>query len=209
MSQITSGRTMYSRVVKDDDYGIKREMLCELSFAVGENENPDEIIAHVAQKCVEIVHEKLRLRSAAPAAPSVPAATQTTDGAPSLKSPGAAAGATAPSKEDAAAKLNAAEATKKATRAPKVEKPAEAPAKEADDDLNDLLGLNEKPAEPARKISDLEMTQAIQKKNAAIKNPKAITALKEKFVGPQPAQLRDLPAEKREQFLTELEALTA
>lgn len=205
MAQITGGKFHYLRVVKDDDFGIKREFAAELTFGVGENESPDEIIGFVAQKVVDIAHEKLRIRTG-----SAAAEVQARPGSPSPASPPPAADPVSPKVNDkeklaAAAGLTvAAPAPVKPKKAPKIAPVAEAAVE--DDDLSELFGETE-PAKPARVVTDKEVIDAVNKKNSVLKDPPKLVALKEKYVGKLPKQLRDIPAERREEFLKELEEL--
>jgi hypothetical protein len=204
MAQITSGKFLYGRVVKDDDYGIKREFIAELSFGIGENESPDEIMGYVAQKVVDIAHAKLRLPAAAPTGAAVE--VQARPGSPPPAPPPAAAPAPVNDKERLAAQVVAAAtpAVVKPKRAPKLVEPA---PEAAPDDLSALFG-DEPAKEIVKPITDKELNDAVQHKNATLKNPPKIVALKEKFAGPLPKALRDIPQEKRAQFLTELAALS-
>lgn len=203
MAQVTGGKFHYLRVVKDDEFGIKREFAAELSFSVGENESPDEISAFVAQKVVDITHEKLRIRSAAQAGATA-AEVQAKPGSPPLAPPPAVAPAPTNDKERLAAEAGLTvipAELKKPKKAPKIET-APAPA---EDDLSALFGDEKAATKP---ITDKELNDAVQAKNATLKNPSKIVALKEKFAGPLPKALRDIPQEKRATFLTELSALS-
>jgi hypothetical protein len=206
MAQITNGKFHYLRVIKDDDFGIKREFAAELSFAVGENESPDEIMGFVAQKVVDIAHEKLRIRSG-----SAAAEVQARPGSPSPASPPPAADPVLPKndKEKLAAAAGLTQAAPpvaapvKPKKAPKI---APAPEAAVEDDLSELFGETE-PAKPARVVTDKEIIDAVNKKNGILKDPPKLVALKEEFVGKLPKQLRDIPAERREEFLKRLEDL--
>jgi hypothetical protein len=203
MAQITGGKFHYLRVVKDDDFGIKREFAAELTFGVGENESPDEIIGFVAQKVVDIAHEKLRIRTG-----SAAAEVQARSGSPSPASPPAAAdpAPTPPKvndKERLAAEAGLTQAAPaKPKKAPKI---APVPVETVDDDLSELFGETE--PKPVRVVTDKEIIDAVNKKNSVLKDPPKLVALKEEFVGKLPKQLRDIPAERREEFLQRLDAL--
>jgi hypothetical protein len=82
------------------------------------------------------------------------------------------------------------------------------PAPAADDDLGDLTG--EAKVEP---ISDLELNNAVAKRNAVIKSGVAIRKLVQTF-NPDPGKLANIvlaqiPQERRADFLKKLEVLTA
>jgi hypothetical protein len=82
------------------------------------------------------------------------------------------------------------------------------PAPAADDDLGDLTG--EAKVEP---ISDLELNNAVAKRNAVIKSGVAIRKLVQTF-NPDPGKLANIvlaqiPQERRADFLKKLEVMTA
>lgn len=72
--------------------------------------------------------------------------------------------------------------------------------KDPADDLGDMLGA-------VKEITDEDLTNAIMQHNAKIKNPTAIRQLIIKFVGKTPCQARDLPKDKRAEFLVDLKKL--
>ncbi len=204
MAQITGGKYTYSRVVKDDDYGIKREFTAELGFTVGEDDPVGDIGIEIAQKVVDIAHEKLRIKGSAPATGPAAAEVQARQGPPPPAPPPAAGPAPINDKErlaQAAGLVPETPAPKPPKKAPKLDKPAPVAA---DDDLSSLFG-DEAPEQP---ITDKALNDAVQAKNAILKNPPKIVALKEKFAGALPKSLRDIPQEKRAVFLMELAALT-
>lgn len=213
MAQVTSGVVEYSRVRKDDDYGIKREAKVSLSFTVDEGEDHLTVLALLGANAVERVHGMIQIR--------VPEGVVSSGAsvAPSAVAPATPSGP----KEAAAAALNAAE-TKPETptkpkRPPKTQQPATpaadailgaetpAPATPApaasDDGLGDLLGAVE-----VKPVTDQELGAFITRRNAVLKKPEAIRALIAKYAGPVPKQARDIPQEKRQDFLKELDALT-
>ena len=65
----------------------------------------------------------------------------------------------------------------------------------------DLLG-----ASTPQPVTDKELMDAVTKKNAEIANPKAIKEIREKFVA-TPKGIRDIPADRRREFLEELAKL--
>lgn len=235
--QITSGLVSYARVVKDDDYGIKREAKVELSFMVGEGSSDADMLAHIDRTkdlAVGKVHDMLRV--AKPATKSEPApAGRPEVGTPLPASPPAGA---APATDAAVKPANdkerlAVEAMMKAAlEAENVEAPVKKRAKKApeavagtgqaistgeerkdpdaaNDGLDELFGGDGKPAAapPTRQITDKDLNEEVQKKNHVLKDSKKIIALKETYVGPMPKQLRDIPQDKREAFLKDLAAL--
>lgn len=213
--QITSGIVMYSRVVKDDDYGIKREAKVELSFMVAEGEEPD--VDRAKDLAVAKVHEMLRVK---PATKSEPAAVPNSAGSPLPAHPGAAA---VPAPANDKAKLAAAAAEKATPKEAPAEKPEKAPAKkkpvpaieqrqistgEERKDPNDMSELFGEEEEKPREITDKELNEEVQKKVAALKSSAQVLALKKTYVGEMPKTVRDIPQDKRAQFLKDMKALT-
>src|ERR1700687_379886 len=139
MAQITGGKLHYTRVVKDDDYGIKREFGAELTFGVGENESPDEIMEYVAQKVVDVTHAKLRIKSATPTGAAA-AEVQARPGSPPPAPPPAAAPALNDKEKLAIEVIVANTPVKAPKKAPKLTEPAGKPAEE---DLSALFGVEE------------------------------------------------------------------
>lgn len=229
--QITSGSVSYLRVVKDDDFGIKREAKVDLSFTVdGDEEVFVAALDAVKDTAVTKVHEMLRVKAQPATKSETAAAGPATAGTPLPATQAPAAGSAPMTDKDKLAAEALAKASKKTeevdvTAAPKkTTKPKKAPAEAVgtgqaistgeerkdpaqEDDLSALFGEDEKPAAPAREVTDKELNEAAQKANARLKDSKKIIALKEKYVGPMPKSLRDIPKEKREEFLKELEAL--
>jgi hypothetical protein len=203
MAQITGGKYSYTRVVKDDDYGIKREFSAELTFNVGEDDPVGDIGVEIAQRVVDITHEKLRIKSATASVPAAASEIVKT-GSPSPVGPSPAAAVPVNDKEKLAAEAvaRATPAPTKPKRAPKAEA---APVPVVEDDLSELFGET---AAPARVITDKDLMEAVTKKNATLKDPPKIVALRIKYVGQLPKQMRDIPQEKREEFLKELDALS-
>lgn len=212
--QITSGVVSYSRVVKDDDYGIKREAKVELSYMLAEGEALD--LDHVKDMAVAKVHEMLRVKPAtksdAPPAASTQAGTPLPAApaaggakAPSDAMPSGTEGAGKPKKANDKDKLAAAAIDKATPKKPVPDiETRQISTGEERDDMSELFGDDEpKP----REITDVEVNAETQKAVARLKSAEKVKALKEKYVGPMPKTVRDVPQAQREQFLKDLKAL--
>lgn len=210
--QITSGIVSYLRVVKDDDFGIKREAKVELSYMLAEGEALD--IDHVKDMAVAKVHEMLRVKPATKS-DAAPAATQAGTPLPAAPAAGAAkapeAKPVAPKKSSDKDKLAAAAIDKVTPKkpVPAIEERQISTGEERkspeDDDMSELFGEDEP---KAREITDVEVNAETQKAVARLKSAEKVKALKEKYVGPMPKTVRDVPQAQREQFLKDLKALT-
>jgi len=203
MQQITSGRVVYGRTVQPAQYESKKAEV-ELTFAVEEGADGavvDAFMRDTAKKAQTLCLEMVGLKPAV--TPSV---------VPLVVAPPAAA-----TKEASAASMNAKETAKKPGR-PKKEAPPVEPdpldlseaqistgnervdPEQADPDGLTLDAGTEQPP------TDTELQEAVQKKNAAIKNPAAIKALRSKYT--DGISINNIPPEKRRDFLKELAALT-
>lgn len=211
--QITSGIVSYLRVVKDDDFGIKREAKVELSYMLAEGEALD--LDHVKDMAVTKVHEMLRVKPATKS-DAAPAATQAGTPLPAAPAAGAAKAPeakapVAPKKSSDKDKLAAAAADKATPKkpVPAIEERQISTGEERkspeDDDMSELFGEDEP---KAREITDVEVNAETQKAVARLKSAEKVKALKEKYVGPMPKTVRDVPQAQREQFLKDLKALT-
>lgn len=213
---------------KNEEYAPPRKVRVELHFDVPEGEDAEQHIGAVST--LASAHVVSLLGGTVP--PSVKSAKPaTTAGAPEPGSKAAleaelvAKGASpadlghAPQPAPTAApgpkrtRKAAAEPTPAPAPAPAPADPDELTADEpaapaADDDLGDLTG--EAKVEP---ISDLELNNAVAKRNAIIKSGIAIRKLVQAF-NPDPGKLPNIvlaqiPQERRADFLKKLEVLTA
>ena len=217
-------------IKKNEEYAPPRKVRVELHFDVPEGEDADQHIGAVS--ALASAHVVSLLGGVVP--PSVKSAKPTTTA--STPEPGSKAaleaelvakGASAADLGRAPQAASAAAAGPKRTRKaadPPAPAPAPAPAPvadpdeltaddtaalpAADDDLGDLTG--EAKVEP---ISDLELNNAVAKRNAVIKSGVAIRKLVQKF-NPDPGKLANIvlaqiPQDKRAEFLKQLEVLTA
>lgn len=198
--QITGGKVVFSRSVQPAQYETKKaEVEIQFTLAEGEKlENQLDIAAKFAQdKALEMVGlQKPAVTTAAPKA-AVP-----------TKAQGETTPAEKTGKEAAAEKLNAAD-TKKAKAPPKTGAAISTGEERKDPDNNDISDLlGETPAE-VKTITDKDLSAACNAQNGKMKEgAPSIRKLIEKFAGPLPKQVRDIPQEKRQAFLDELKALT-
>lgn len=200
---IVAGKVVIGRTTKPADYESKKAEI-ELSFALPENstdEHANAAIHAVTALALSHVHGILGLApqpaGAAPAKPAAagkkgktePAGTTTTGVKVENAGP-----------TEAAAKL---EASLPGAEESSTHLPDDVLGLGTEGDgLDDLLGAAPQP------VTDEELTSAITRKNAEIKNPQAIRGLIGKYVAP-PKQARDIPAEVRHKFLEELGGLKA
>ncbi len=206
---ITNGKIIYSRTVRPADYEGKTGTV-ELSFTLDEGEDYKAAMAEVSLAAKE---RALAMVDIAP--------KRATD---MPKSDDLGGGSKGPSKEVAAAALNAADekAAKAAAKAAKAAEAAEAAATAAkaaeatktitaqvDDDLGEF---NEDAAESQPEITDAELSTAMNKKVAELKPkhagaaPKLIKELINTFVEP-PKKSHDIPQAQRSLFLKKLAEL--
>lgn len=203
MKNITHGEVTFGQTNNLGDYNSKKAEV-KIGFNVDEGDDAAKQLDAAGQmakaKCAELLgNTPAAAKIAAPAAPAVPAGPTKAD---------LAAAAKIASPETAAPKPRA--------KKPPAPKPAEDPSAMSDEtvieepaaeDASDLFSAEE-PDAPAAKITDEELTTSITKRNAVINNPPVIRQLISKYVK-MPGQARDIPQEKRQEFLTELAALPA
>ena len=202
---IVAGKVVIGRTTKPADYESKKAEI-ELSFALPENstdEHANAAIHAVTTLALWHVHGILGLApqpaGAAPAKPAAAGKKGKTEPAGSTTTTGVKVENAGPA--EAAAKLEASlpGAEESSTHLPD---DVLGLGDAGDDGLGDLLGAAPQP------VTDEELTSAITRKNAEIKNPQAIRGLIGKYVAP-PKQARDIPAEVRHKFLEELGGLKA
>lgn len=208
MTVIIGGKISYSRTVRPADFESKNALV-ELSF---EGDPSDADLDGILNRASTHVHATLGLK---------PRATEPMAEKPrTSKKPPTTVSVSA---EEVAARVasNKADAAAEVVDEPQIRKSPENrvdPAAKAEmpdipaaldrtkpepaDSLDDILGL-----ETPKEISDADLTSEVTKKNAAIKNPIAIKGLVKKFAGDPPKGLRDVPQDKRADFLVELKAL--
>ena len=211
LTTVTGGTVFIEDGVKaKEEYAPARKVSVTLNFAVPENASAQTFLDAAATLADAKVKELLGRAATAKPVPPASAAT-----------PLAAAPSPAPSKtETAPAKPKAAKSEKPA----KVEKTkadlekemlaaASAPASEPvvavddDDPLGDLLGDTAPTPVTDKELSGAAIAKAEKMKSVAGWEPKKIRLLVEKFAGKAGAKFHEVPADKRHDFLKELEAL--
>lgn len=210
MAQITGGKVNFARSVQPAQYETKKAEV-ELSFTFAENEPLGEFLDTVANLAQDKALEMVGLKKSAEAKPASAKATK-------AKPPSDAelldASEKQKAKEAYAAKQRVGEdleaAKAKAEAANTAKQPAlddlSLPVAETKTDPDaDLLGPEQR--DTYEVISDEELLGAVTRKNQEIKNPKAIHAIREKYVK-LPKGLRDIEQKDRPAFLKELNALT-
>jgi hypothetical protein len=221
MVQITNGTIGYSRVKKDDDFGINRKAEASLSWSAEEGESPAQIKLHIEQieqAVFDIAHRLLTKQFTAARAAELkaePAATADVAVSPPAN-PAPSTGSAPPVNDKERLALEAKTVAQfgqntKPPRAPR--KPKDAPAAETlaptpviEDD--DPLGLGiVVPEEKPEPVTDAELGSATVAQNKKIQKPDAIRALIAEFAGPPPKQARDIPQERRHAYLAKLKTL--
>lgn len=217
MAQITGGLVSVedSKPHSNDEDGRKKVRV-DLSFAVGEGEDYTttfDLASEAATNRVTALLNGVSLRAVGgttaetPASPPAPAARRTRRTAAQIEadnaakaaghSPSGSAGGEQTSDDPASISLPDETAGDDDT----FDIEAEAPVAEESFDIEPDAG-----GDP---ITDADLNSAVQKKNAEIKNPNAIRALIGAY-NPDPKaafQLRQIPADKRAEFVTKLAAL--
>lgn len=207
MVQITGGTVSYQRRVKTGDFEWK-EFTTSAAFTPDAKEDPADALKAASRIIVNHTHEMVGLLRAAP-------------GTVKATPEGEAAKAAFAQKAEAPA-----EKPKRGAAKPPASKKAAAPTGQAisegepgegdfdpladdvkpavelpDDDITDLLGEQEP-------VTDEELNKAAVAKAQQTKNGAAIRQLGAKFGGgPAPKTLRNIPQDKRHQFLDELKKL--
>lgn len=206
--QITGGKVAYLRSVQPAQYETKRCEV-EITFTLGEGETLSNQLDIAAKAAMDKVHEVVGLK-AAPAAGTSKVTTTPKNTTPPATDP----------KADAAANMTAREQKAQAQKAPKTPPASTGAAistggerKPSDDGLDFDLDPG-KPAE-APALTDKDLTAAVNKKHGELSKtlgqaaaPK-VRELIAKYAGELPKQLRDIPADKRTEFLAALAELKA
>ena len=189
MSHITGGMVSYERTVKTGDYENKKFRV-ELSFSVEDGEDYTLIFNHAALATVAKVHEMLGIRGAAKVVQAVGVTPQSATEAKELY----AEKASQPTVKRAAP-----------PKPPVVAKPTLAVDNTLADVVDDL-GLEEV-ATVAPIITDVELVERVKAHNQKINNAVAIKQVMQTFGIAAPKTLRDIPADKRAEFLAKVEKL--
>lgn len=207
--QITGGKVTYLRSVQPAQYESKKCEV-EISFTLGEGEVLGNQLDIAAKAAVDKVHEVVGLK-AAMGAPKVATAPKNPTPPP------------ADPKADAAANMTAREqkAHAQANKGPKTPPSTGAAIstggerKPSDDGLDFDLVPSTVEAPASAPITDKDLTAAVNKKHGELAKvlkdaaaPKVRACIAD-FAGALPKQLRDIPADKRAEFLVALAALKA
>lgn len=200
-SQITSGIVSVEDGKKpSEEYAPARKVRVELHFDVEEGGKAQPFLDMVANMASRKVAEMLGTTALTPA---VTAATVTVQAPPATPDPAAPKrGPGRPPKAPPAPPADPSDEIPGLETALTPEPPAA-----EEQSLDDIMGLA--PVE-APVISDADMNAAVQKKNATLQDPPLIRGLITKFQPEEgkPVLLANIPADKRGDFLAELEALT-
>lgn len=201
------------KTVEGDQFSPTRKVRVELNFSLDDGEKSETAIATVLDQAQSFVMGKLNLKAptaaarstAKPASDPKPAATGKSDKEKLAEANGVGS--------DAQAKIDAAAAKKAAGPKRPAAKPADdalgeetPPAAKEEDGLDELFDATEAPKE----ITDADLNHAVQTKNRAVANPKAIKALVATY-NPDETKaftLREIPAGKRAEFVEKLEKIT-
>jgi hypothetical protein len=188
MTQITGGKVVYGRTVQPAQYESKKSEV-ELTFSVEDGQYDEKALDAIIQTAITKAHEMV----------GVAAAPKTTRKA-KVETPELTIAAT--SKEAFAAKANGKGQDAVLDALNDLAQTTKPEPKKAVDDLGDILG---DVATPAKVYSDMDLVDVVNRTNARISNPKAIKALCATFTT---QGIKDIPAEKRAEFVTALEGLT-
>lgn len=204
--QVTNGKVLYNRTVRPADFESKAFGV-ELSFTApdGGSVTIDQVEA-ISDQAQALVHRKLGIRTAQAAVASLPAAPEA--GVATSLTPAAPASTHSSAEKPKTKKQLEAEA--KAAAAPKGKDPdvieVDPPTKKADDEL--VLD-----AEPAAKlISDADLTSAASRRNQELGEGGG-AKVRDLMAEFKPAghktqfMLKDVPQERRQEFLDRLKAL--
>jgi len=211
MAQITGGSVTFGRTIQPAQYESKKAEVT-VTFAVAEGETR-QMAQAMLNGAAEMAQTKaLELVGLKPAAKAQADLTSAQDAKPEPNKaldkivdedrPGSKRGPGRPPKApEKPAETAPAEDPLAAAEAESANEASEA-AQHVDADADLLAG-----AVAPQPISDKEILDAVTKKMAEINNGPAIKAVREKFVQ-TPKGVRDIPQEKRSEFLIELAKLT-
>jgi hypothetical protein len=215
MSQVTGGLvSIEDGQKKAEEYAPPRKVRVELGFSVGEGEDFTtvfDIVSQAASTRVAALLNGTSLAVVTNASGANAPAAETPPPKPRVRR----------TQAQIEADTAAANAAKKAAETPPadtLEEPgddagkgaAEAPGDELGDLEDDFTVQPAAPATPATaEITDADLNSAVQKRNGELKSPDLIRGLIGEY-NPDPAkvfQLRQIPQEKRQEFLDKLAAL--
>lgn len=224
MTQITGGFIEYSEQLQPGTFGSPQAK-AHFDFGVTEGESYEATAQLAAQQAKNYVRTILGLKKAE--APAAIATLATAQPAPTtehrLETAVGSAGASVLNDKE---KLAQAAGLLAAPPAPKKARKAATPALVAEiaaatgqaisagtpgddpspiDELDEILGGS---PEPVQNFTDQELTQAVQAKNRVLKDAQKIYDLRTAYTGEPKKTVREIPKEKRAQFLKDLAALT-
>lgn len=205
-TQVTNGTVSIEdgNPAKTGDFDPKKKVRVEISFAVPEGEDAKTHLDAAATLASTKVSELLG-RSKAPASAVVPPTAQA---APATSKPETAKPAEKP-KPAKPAKVEKTKADLEKEMLAAASAPASEPAVAIDDDdpLGDLLGDTAPTPVTDKELSGAAIAKAEKMKSVAGWEPKKIRLLVEKFAGKAGSKFHEIPADKRHDFLKELDAL--
>lgn len=215
MTIITGGTVSVEDCKKHDGYpdpqfAPTRKVRVELIFVVPEGSKDSTAFL---DQCAALANAKVAALLGAKPGTLAASVTQVTERTPAeiaaadaLKH---ASAGTPPKPATPPKKAPATTAKPKDKPAPMVEEdPLADPLAEAAEE-DDLAGLLGDETEVVVEITDADLNTAVRKKNEALKKPTAIRALIEGYgADGKKIQLREIPADKRADFLKKLEALS-
>ena len=196
MAHISGGEVTYGRTMKTGDYENKRVDV-KLTFGVDDGEDVEAILTKVSITAVRKAHEML----------GIPA-------------PAAATAAVAP--KSAATTKAGKEAAAAVTKVEKTQTPTPAAAETVVDEKKvaveqAAISTGDARVDPAQMpdelddasvdITDAQLADAAKQKNATLKDPVRIKALRDKYAGKTPSILSEIPKDKRQAFLDELKKM--
>jgi len=215
MPQITAGYILYSEQAQPGTFGSPKGE-ARFDFGVEEGADYTEIATLAAKEARTYVRKLIGLEKKAPTPAGAVAPASTSQGSPPAQ---AQVGVTVPAstsvegaKEAAAAAMNAADAKPRRGRPPAAEKPVEVSKPATAAPIEDWeQAAAAAPAELVKQVTDSELTDAASRKYKALgqgdETSAKIRALSKEYHGGPPKQLKDIPQEKRAEFLSRLEKL--
>jgi len=200
MAMITGGSVTFGRTVQPAQYESKKAEVT-ITFTVTDEDKPEDAVAMLngaSEMARTKALELIGLKSVASQAEGQRAnATLATVADTADKT----VPKTRTKKTEEPAKTSDADVLLPATEKPQISTGEERKDPAQSDPDGDLLG-----AATPQPVTDKELMDAVTKKNAEIANPKAIKEIREKFVA-TPKGIRDIPVDKRAEFLVELAKL--
>lgn len=210
--QITGGKVTYLRSVQPAQYETKKCEV-EIAFTLGEGETLSNQLDIAAKAAMDKVHEVVGLK-AAPASGASKVTTTPKNATPPAHDPKADAAANLTAREQKAKEQAAKTAkTPPATTGAAISTGGE--RKPNDDGLDFDLVPSAVEVPASAPITDKDLTAAVNKKHGELSKtlgqaaaPK-VRGLIAEYAGELPKQLRDIPADKRAEFLVALAAMKA